>query len=58
MTIRTLTLLMVVVPFSAAAIVGGTAAWFTGDFRYIGFVGLIAALGGGALVVASGDVLH
>jgi hypothetical protein len=58
MTIRTLMLVMAVIPMLVAASIGGTAAWYTGDFRFIGFAGLIAAIGGGAVIVASGNVLH
>ena len=57
MTNRRLILLMVVMPFLAAAIIGGTAVWFTGDLRLIGLAGLVAAVAGGALVVASGQLI-
>jgi hypothetical protein len=57
MTTRRLILLMVVMPFLAAAIVGGTGVWFTDDFRLIGLAGLVMAIAGGALVVASGQLI-
>ena len=53
MTNRDLILLMVVMPFLAAAIVGGVAAWLTGDYRLVGAAGLAAATAGGAIVAHS-----
>ena len=49
MTNGRLILFMFVWAFAAAVIIGGIAAWLTGDYRVIGLVGLAAASIGAAL---------
>ena len=50
MTNSRLILVMVVMPVLTAVIIGGGAAWLSGDLRMIGLVGLVAACVGGVLM--------
>ena len=50
MTNGKLILIMVVMPFLTALIVGGGGVWLTGDFRVFGLVGLAAAIVGAGLM--------